>query len=152
MNKRAKKVQKRNAKRKAEKKQTNQTIESERLAMKKMKHYQAMLTKSAILDILINDLDESPEDCHLYFETMENELDINFDEVTTKPAALQIEMLEDDGIKYKTNPWYDVFIEKMTEKYGEKTAREKAWGIATGVMTCMMSAGEIVKGNPISPL
>lgn len=152
MNKRAKKVQKRNAKRKAEKKQTNQTIESERLAMKKMKHYQTMLTKSVILDILINDLDESPEDCQLYFETMENELDINFDEVTTKPAALQIEMLEDDGIKYRTTPWYNVFIDNMTEKYGEETAREKAWGIATGVMTCMMSAHEIVKGKPILPL
>ncbi len=152
MNKRSKKIQKRNAKKKAAKKQINQAIESERLAMKEMKRYQAMLTKSAILDILINDLDESPEDCQLYFETMESELDINFDEVTTKPAALKIEMLEDDGMKYKTTPWYEVFIDKMTEKYGEETAREKAWGIATGVMTCMMSANEIVKGEPILPL
>jgi molybdopterin-biosynthesis enzyme MoeA-like protein len=152
MNKRSKKIQKRNAKKKAAKKQINQAIESERLAMKEMKRYQAMLTKSAILDILINDLDESPEDCQLYFETMESELDINFDEVTTKPAALKIEMLEDDGMKYKTTPWYEVFIDKMAEKYGEETAREKAWGIATGVMTCMMSANEIVKGEPILPM
>lgn len=152
MNKRTKKVQKRNAKKKAAKKQINQAIESERLAMKEMKRYQAMLTKSAILDILINDLDESPEDCQQYFETMESELDINFDEVTTKPAALKIEMLEDDGMKYKTTPWYEVFIDKMAEKYDEETAREKAWGIATGVMTCMMSANEIVKGEPILPL
>ncbi|WP_285331948.1 hypothetical protein [Vibrio parahaemolyticus] len=152
MNKRTKKVQKRNAKKKAAKKQINQAIESERLAMKEMKRYQAMLTKSAILDILINDLDESPEDCQQYFETMESELDINFDEVTTKPAALKIEMLEGDGMKYKTTPWYEVFIDKMGEKYDEETAREKAWGIATGVMTCMMSANEIVKGEPILPL
>ncbi|HHY0432764.1 TPA: hypothetical protein ACVU44_004735 [Vibrio parahaemolyticus] len=152
MNKRTKKVQKRNAKKKAAKKRLNQTVESERLAMKEMKHYQAMLTKNAILDILINDLDESPEDCQLYFETMENELNINFDEVTTKPAALKVEMLDDDGMKYKTTPWYEVFIDKMVEKYGEETAREKAWGIATGVMTCMMSASEIVKGEPILPL
>ncbi|HBC3931560.1 TPA: hypothetical protein KD853_004738 [Vibrio parahaemolyticus] len=152
MNKRAKKVQKRNAKKKAAKRQVNQVIESERLALKEVKRYQAMLTKSAILDILINDLDESPEDCQLYFETMESELGINFDEVTTKPAALKIEMLDDDGVNYKTTPWYDVFISKMVEKHGEETAREKAWGIATGVMTCMMSANEIVKGEPILPL
>jgi len=152
MNKRSKKVQKRNAKKKAAKKQINQAIESERLVMKEMKRYQSMLTKSTIIDILINDLDESPEDCILYFEVMESELGINFDEVPAKPAALEIEMLDDEGMKYKTTHWYEIFADKMVKKYGEDAAREKAWGIATGVMTCMMSANEIVKSDPILPL
>ncbi|MFW9651194.1 hypothetical protein V3H25_22490 [Vibrio parahaemolyticus] len=152
MNKRSKKVQKRNAKKKNAKKQENHNLELERLAIKEMKRNQSMLTKSTLIDILVNDLEESLEDCRLYFDTMENELGINFDKVTTKPAALKIEMLDDDGMKYKTTPWYEMFVDKMTEKYDEETARKKAWGIATGVMTCMMSANEIVKGEPIQPL
>lgn len=149
MNKRAKKVQKRNAKKKAATKQTNQKFEQARFAHQENIRHQSMLTKNILIDLLINDLDEKEEYVKLYFETMENELGIDFDTVKTKPAALEIEMVE-EGIKYRTNPWYDRFVSELIETYGEdeKSAKERAWGIATGVMTCMASASEIVTGSP----
>ena len=149
MNKRAKKVQKRNAKKKAAQKQINRVEEMDRLYLKESKRHQSMLTKSIIIDILVKDLDESNEDAILYFETLERELGVNFDKERNKPAALQIEMVE-DGIKYKTSAWYEVFISELMNKYGEedKQARERAWKIATGVMTCMASASEIVLSEP----
>ncbi|MGD6738123.1 hypothetical protein ACP5PY_18065 [Photobacterium leiognathi subsp. mandapamensis] len=100
MNKRAKKVQKRNAKKKAVQKKINRIAEMERLYLKESKRHQSMLTKSIIIDILTTDLDESNEDTILYFETLERELEVNFDKVKNKPAAFQIEMFE-DGINYQ---------------------------------------------------
>ncbi|MGD6738130.1 hypothetical protein ACN08S_00010 (plasmid) [Photobacterium leiognathi subsp. mandapamensis] len=149
MNKRAKKVQKRNAKKKAVQKKINRIAEMERLYLKESKRHQSMLTKSIIIDILTTDLDESNEDTILYFETLERELEVNFDKVKNKPAAFQIEMFE-DGINYKTSAWYEVFVRELMNKYGEedKQARERAWKIATGVMSCMVSASEIVLSEP----
>ncbi|MGD6738115.1 hypothetical protein ACP5PY_18025 [Photobacterium leiognathi subsp. mandapamensis] len=74
MNKRAKKVQKRNAKKKAVQKKINRIAEMERLYLKESKRHQSMLTKSIIIDILTTDLDESNEDTILYFETLEESL------------------------------------------------------------------------------
>ena len=138
---RARKVQNRYAKKKAVQKHANRSEESERLFLKDTHRYQSMLTKSIIIDILVNDLGESKEDASLYFETLEKELGVNFDTEKTKPSAVHIEMVE-GGIKSRASSWYEVFISELMARYGEddKQVRERGWKIATGVMTCIMSA------------
>lgn len=146
-NKRAKKVQKRNAKKSAAKKQVNQIVEMDRLSLKEIKRHQSMLTKDVIIDILINDMDCDPDDCKLYFDTLEDELKIDFDSAQTKPAALEMEFNE-EVVKSKATPWYQVFVGKILEKYSEDdegVAAKRASDIASGVMTCMASASEIIK-------
>lgn len=144
MSKRHKKVQKRTAKKKSALKKINQVEEQQRLEVKELKRYQFLLTKETILDILINDLNESPEDCELYFDTMENELGVSFNAMKNKPSAITIEKVDNDDVTYRTHSWYEMFIEKLVHKYGEEDARKQAWGIQTGFMTTMLSAKEIV--------
>ena len=147
MNKRAKKVQKRKAKKAARTKKPARTVEeSVTLALKfarENERYQAMLTKSIIIDVLVNDKGESLDDCSLYFEIIESEFKVDFDKAKVKPKPAMMHTGIDDT---SMAPWLVRFISKLGEKYGDhELAGLRAFDIYFNVEDCLNNAKAVMK-------
>lgn len=143
MNKRASKVQKRKAKKAARTKKPARSAKACAAFARENKRYQAMLTKSIIIDVLVNDKGESLEDCNLYFEIIESELKVDFDKAEVKPKPAMGHVGIDD---ISMAPWLVCFIGKLDEKYGDhKLAGSKALDIYFNVEDCLSNAKAVIK-------
>lgn len=143
MNKRANKVQKRKAKKAARTKKPARSAKACAAFARENERYQAMLTKSIVIDVLVNDKGESLDDCSLYFEIIESEFKVDFDKAKVKPKPAMMHAGIDDT---SMAPWLVRFISKLGEKYGDhELAGLRAFDIYFNVEDCLNNAKAVMK-------
>lgn len=127
---RAKKTQKRTAKKKAALKKHNKQIESERYEMIRQLACRPQLKKKHLYFMMVDNAKMCRDDIDLLFDVMKENLGSDFDDLDEKPLALTIYEYE-FGAETGFEHWFEAFASEMSERYDEDDANERIKNIVS---------------------